>query len=200
MPETSGALRSGQGLVAALLAAVRLASITSGADEEEVVAEPAAGEPEAVVHESPGERAENLSSLVGVCETGRTSVCRRSPESPGRNPGLSSFRRAAWARSLPPPPAPVNFPAARARLRASRCEGHKSADPRGHQHTEVIELGTPHIGAIRHVLDRMRKARGEPPPLAVELPDDPRIRNIVVRPHSLASYDQLRSPSFDEEK
>jgi hypothetical protein len=66
--------------------------------------------------------------------------------------------------------------------------------------TEVIELGTPHIGAIRHVLDRMRKARGEPPPLAVELPDDPRIRNIVVRPHSLASYDQLRSPSFDEEK
>jgi len=33
---------------------------------------------------------------------------------PGRNPGLSSFRRAAWARSLPPPHAPVNFLAARA--------------------------------------------------------------------------------------
>ena len=114
MPETSGALRSGQALVAALLAAVRLASITPGADEEEVVAEPAAGEPEAVVHASPGEHAENLSSLVGACETGRTSVCRRSPESPGRNPGLSSFRRAAWARSLPPPHAPVNFLAARA--------------------------------------------------------------------------------------
>jgi transposase len=66
--------------------------------------------------------------------------------------------------------------------------------------SEVIERGTLHLGAIRQVLDQGRKARGAPPPLAVDLPDDPRVRNLVVRPHALASYDQLRSPSIDEKK
>lgn len=66
MPATSGTLRSGKRLAAALVAAVRLAPIAVGADEEELTADPAAGHPEAVVHESPSECAGNLSLLVGA--------------------------------------------------------------------------------------------------------------------------------------
>lgn len=64
--------------------------------------------------------------------------------------------------------------------------------------TEAIERGTPHLGAIRHLLDVKRKARGAPPPIAVELPDDPRIKNLIVVPHSLATYDQINKTSTDE--
>ena len=31
--------------------------------------------------------------------------------------------------------------------------------------------------------------RGQLPPLALELPDDPRVRDLVVIPHALQSYD-----------
>jgi hypothetical protein len=64
---TGSPLRSSMGRVPALVAAVRLASVTSAADEEEPDAEPAAGQPEAVLHESPGERAGKLSLRSGAC-------------------------------------------------------------------------------------------------------------------------------------
>lgn len=54
---------------------------------------------------------------------------------------------------------------------------------------EVLEKGAPHPGAVRHVLERRREAEGKPPALALHLPDDPRVREICVKPHDLASYD-----------
>ena len=57
--------------------------------------------------------------------------------------------------------------------------------------TEAIAHERFHVPAVRQILDRRRRERGAPPPLAVELPDDPRAKNLVVHPHDLASYDRL---------
>ena len=57
--------------------------------------------------------------------------------------------------------------------------------------TDAIAHQRFHVPAVRQILDRRRRERGAPPPLAVELPDDPRARNLVVHPHDLASYDRL---------
>lgn len=114
VPMTGGALSPLMSRVAARVAAVHLPPVAWTADAEDPRAEPAADLPEAVLHESPSERAKNLSVLSGPWETARTSVCRRSPEGPGRYPGPSSLRRAAWERLLLGHLAQVNFPTARA--------------------------------------------------------------------------------------
>jgi len=62
VPPSGGALRPSMSLVAAVVTAVHVASITPPADEEEPNTEPADGQPQAVVHESPEEHAGNLSS------------------------------------------------------------------------------------------------------------------------------------------
>jgi transposase len=55
--------------------------------------------------------------------------------------------------------------------------------------TEALVAGSPHPDTVRLVLDRRRAQRGQPPPLPVALPDDPRVRDLVVNPHPLADYD-----------
>ena len=64
---------------------------------------------------------------------------------------------------------------------------------------EAIEAGTPHLGAIRARLDMRRVARGEPPPVTIPVPRDPRHAR-VVHPHSLTTYDQLAKEPDDEKK
>lgn len=54
---------------------------------------------------------------------------------------------------------------------------------------EAMDADTPHLAAVHHVLDREQWARGRPPAVPVALPDDPRVRDLVVKPHGLASYD-----------
>jgi hypothetical protein len=54
---------------------------------------------------------------------------------------------------------------------------------------EVLDRGTHHPEAVRLVLDRRRHERGQKPALPVKLPDDPRILNLHVTPHSLGDYD-----------
>jgi transposase len=50
--------------------------------------------------------------------------------------------------------------------------------------------------SVAHVLDQRMRAAGRPPPLVTVLPDDPRVRELHVTPHSLASYDVLaRGPA-----
>jgi hypothetical protein len=49
-------------------------------------------------------------------------------------------------------------------------------------------------GSIAHVLEQRRRARGERPPMRVELPADPRVRNLRVIPHRLEKYDELSKP------
>jgi transposase len=46
-------------------------------------------------------------------------------------------------------------------------------------------------GSVAHILEQRRRARGLAPPVRVELPDDPRVRELRVRPHRLEEYDAL---------
>lgn len=45
--------------------------------------------------------------------------------------------------------------------------------------------------SVAHVLDQRRRSRGAPIPLEVVLPNDPRVRDIVLTPHALGSYDRI---------
>jgi transposase len=57
--------------------------------------------------------------------------------------------------------------------------------------TEAYARGAFAAQSVAHVLDQRRRARGETVPLGIVLPDDPRIRDLVVVPRSLAVYDSL---------
>jgi transposase len=54
-----------------------------------------------------------------------------------------------------------------------------------------------HLSAVRHFIDSHRAARGQPPPIAVTLPSDPRL-HLSVRAHDLHDYEQLSTESTDE--
>jgi transposase len=56
---------------------------------------------------------------------------------------------------------------------------------------EVLRSGALHVQAVRHVLERERRASGQQPPRPLALPEDPRVRDLTVRPHDLAEYDQI---------
>lgn len=62
----------------------------------------------------------------------------------------------------------------------------------------ALEEGVPHLGAVRQILDQRRQAAGQLPPVTPQLPDDPRVRDIVIRPHPLNTYDQLDEDQSDE--
>jgi hypothetical protein len=67
---------------------------------------------------------------------------------------------------------------------------------------EVLHRGAVSAAAVAHVLDQQIRARRTPPPLAVVLPDDPRIRDLHVTPHALAPYDALstsQEPHHDDD-
>lgn len=55
--------------------------------------------------------------------------------------------------------------------------------------TEALERDVPHPNAVRQSLERRRCERQQPPALPVPLPDDPRLRELAVRPHPLEHYD-----------
>jgi transposase len=63
---------------------------------------------------------------------------------------------------------------------------------------EALERGSPHPHAVRLVLERRRSARHQPPPQAVPLPDDPRLRDLVVTPHALDRYDPTPEETDDD--
>jgi hypothetical protein len=44
---------------------------------------------------------------------------------------------------------------------------------------------------VRQLLEQQRHAAGLPPSVGVDLPDDDRVRNAVVPPRDLSSYDRL---------
>jgi len=56
---------------------------------------------------------------------------------------------------------------------------------------KAVAHGRPHLPAIRQVLNELEDAKEAFPALPVKLPDDPRVRNLVVTPHPLQSYDKL---------
>jgi len=56
---------------------------------------------------------------------------------------------------------------------------------------EAAERGTPRASSVAVLLQRRRHAADAPPPVPVQLPDDPRVRGLRVRRHDPASYDAL---------
>jgi len=58
---------------------------------------------------------------------------------------------------------------------------------------EAVRSRVPHLAGVKQILDRKRHERGVPPPIPVRLPDDARLRDLVVKPHDLADYEQLHS-------
>jgi len=62
----------------------------------------------------------------------------------------------------------------------------------------AIERGAFGAGSVAHILEQRRRARGLPPPMRVELPLDPRVRNLRVIPHRLESYDDLAKPNRND--
>jgi transposase len=63
--------------------------------------------------------------------------------------------------------------------------------------SEALDSGTPSPHSVRLVLERRRRERGLPPPIAIPLPADPRVRDLVVRPHALSDYDHLEDRDDD---
>jgi len=57
----------------------------------------------------------------------------------------------------------------------------------------ALSKGVPHPNAVRTSLEKQREERHLPPPISVTLPDDKRVRELVIRPHQLESYDQLHT-------
>ncbi len=56
---------------------------------------------------------------------------------------------------------------------------------------EAIAKDTPHVHAVRNVLERDRSGRGEAPLIPVVLPENDAVRNLTARPHALSTYDDL---------
>lgn len=63
---------------------------------------------------------------------------------------------------------------------------------------EALRSETPHTQAVRHILDRTRREAGKPPARPLLLPDDPRVRDASVRPHTLESYDTIKEETDDD--
>ena len=57
---------------------------------------------------------------------------------------------------------------------------------------EINSREVVHVTSVRQWLEQRRHAQGRPPMSAVELPR-PELRDLVVRPHALTTYDQLTS-------
>jgi hypothetical protein len=65
---------------------------------------------------------------------------------------------------------------------------------------EALAREVPHPNAVRLALQRRREQRNQPPPIALALPPDPRLRTLVVRPQALSDYDQLQSTAEDTDE
>ena len=62
---------------------------------------------------------------------------------------------------------------------------------------EALAKQSPHPHAVRLVLERRRHEAGKPPVLPLPLPEDPRITDLVLKPHDLSDYDQIEQEKKD---
>lgn len=58
--------------------------------------------------------------------------------------------------------------------------------------------GLVHPPSVRQLLEQHRAELGRPAPLTAQVPQDPRLRDVVIRPHALGLYDALQ-PRDDKE-
>jgi len=64
---------------------------------------------------------------------------------------------------------------------------------------EALRAGARGVESVRHILERARREAGRPPPRPLQLPDDPRLRELSVKPHALKSYDQISETKDEKE-
>lgn len=57
----------------------------------------------------------------------------------------------------------------------------------------ALQAHAPHLAAVRQLVEQERQAQRQPPPIPVALPDDARVRDLVVHPHALTTYDDLQA-------
>jgi len=55
-----------------------------------------------------------------------------------------------------------------------------------------------HLAAVRQILEQRRYAQSQPPPIPVAL-SEPQLRDLVVHPHELATYDQIQTEHGDDD-
>ena len=65
---------------------------------------------------------------------------------------------------------------------------------------DAVTRGAINAASVAQLLDQRARARHAPPPLAVVLPDDPRVRDLRVTPHRLSTYDALLQPRPAQEE
>ena len=63
---------------------------------------------------------------------------------------------------------------------------------------EAVERELPTPGAVRQILDGHRAALGKPPTTITRFTSHTKARSVVVRPHRLEIYDQLRTETDDD--
>ena len=64
--------------------------------------------------------------------------------------------------------------------------------------TDALERDMPHPNAVRLALERQREQHHQLPPVAVDLPEHIKARDVPVRLHQLDTYDQLKERPDDE--
>ena len=64
---------------------------------------------------------------------------------------------------------------------------------------DALERGVPHPNAVRLALERARENSGQPPPVALLLPEHVARRDAPVRSHDLRSYDRKPEPESQPE-
>jgi transposase len=65
---------------------------------------------------------------------------------------------------------------------------------------EAIDKDIPHPHAVRQILERQSREEGRKPTLPVTLPDDPRVRDLTIRSHTLKGYDELAQAIVDPQE
>ena len=78
-----------------------------------------------------------------------------------------------------------------------RTFGHKALEAAV---VEAVSRQAPHPQAVRHILERNRRSRGRSPARPLALPDDPRVKNLFVKPHDLKSYEMEEDIDENDKK
>jgi transposase len=65
---------------------------------------------------------------------------------------------------------------------------------------EALCRQAPHPQAVRHILECKRKSQGKSPARPLSLPDDPRVKNLFVKPHDLKSYEMVEGIDENSKK
>ena len=57
--------------------------------------------------------------------------------------------------------------------------------------TQALSAGAIGSAAVAHLCDKLQRQTGAPPPVASLEHHDPKVRDLTVIPHDLATYDAL---------